>query len=301
MKRILDDLNIFCAVVETGSLKRASERLSVPHSTVSRRIEALEQSLGLTLLHRTTREVKVSTRGLELYQDCSPMLESIGSAVNMAIDAEVSFKGKLNVSMPVRAGLDFLGPWLIDFAVQHSELVLDVSLSNTNQDLIKDDLDLAFRVGPLPDSSAIALHLWDIPYVVCAHRDYVNRHKLLDKALSIAELEQLPSVIAKPASSWVLVDNCQEQVTANPNKALVVDDLALAQHAVNSGQYMAMLPQVMFDSTTMVEIPLQDLTPRTRVMYAYYLGRRHAQSQIKHLISYIKQRYLALATVNTRG
>ena len=76
---------------------------------------------------------------------------------------------------------------------------LDVSLSNDNKHLIKDDIDLAFRVGPLVDSSAIALHLWDIPYIVCAHRDYVEHHQLSGLTLSVEQLESLPGVITRPA------------------------------------------------------------------------------------------------------
>ena len=135
MKRVLDDLNIFCSVVENGSLKKAAEQLSMLHSTVSRRMDALEESLGLTLLHRTTREVKVSERGLELYQNCSPLFGSLKRSIDIAVDSEIQFKGKLKVSMPVRAGLDFLGAWLIDFASEHPDLKLDVSLSNSNKNL----------------------------------------------------------------------------------------------------------------------------------------------------------------------
>ena len=149
MKRVLDDLSVFCAVVEKGSLKQASELLGIPHSTVSRRIDALESALGLHLLHRTTREVKATSRGMQLYQDSAPLLESLASSVELAISSEVAFKGSLSVSMPVRAGLDFLGDWLIDFASQHEDLTLDLSMSNVNLNLIQENIDLAFRVGPI--------------------------------------------------------------------------------------------------------------------------------------------------------
>ncbi len=88
------------------------------------------------------------------------------------------------MSMPVRAGIDFLGSWLIDFASTHPELELEVSLSNTNKNLVQDEIDLAFRVGPLMDSSAIALHLWDIPYQVVAHRNYLVEHEITDNCIN---------------------------------------------------------------------------------------------------------------------
>ena len=291
MKKVLDDLAIFCAVVETGSLKKASEKLMMPHSTVSRRIEALENSLGLVLLHRSTRDVQVSALGKTLYQDCAQLIESIGQSINMAVDDEVQFRGKLNVSAPVKAGIDFLGGWLIDFATQHPELSLDISLSNTNKNLIKDDIDLAFRVGPLVDSSAIALHLWDIPYAVCCHQSFLETHQLKGKTLSQTTLESLPTVISRPAVKWAFVDSDSNEHLVAPNQSLTVDDLGVAYHAILSGQYLGFLPSVMIQSPDIVTLDVEGLSTRTRSMYAYYMGRRHAQSQIKHLIDYIKKRY----------
>lgn len=291
MKRVLDDLQIFCVVVQSGSLKKASEKLAIPHSTVSRRIEALEKQLGLTLLHRTTRAVKVSSRGQLLYEDCVQMLDSISQSIETAIDDEIQFKGRLNISMPVRAGLDFLGGWLIDFAAEHPDLKLDLSLSNSNKHLIKDNIDLAFRVGPLVDSSAIALHLWDIPYAICCHKSFAERHCVTQAGVNVTALESLPCVISRPASKWAFLDKDKNEHILTPNAELTVDDLGLACHAVSSGQYLAMLPTSMIEDDDIIELPINGLQPRTRIMYAYYLGRRHAQSQIKHLVGYIKARY----------
>lgn len=290
MKRVLDDLSIFCAVVETGSLKKAAEKIALPHSTVSRRIDALESSLGLTLLHRTTREVKVSSRGQELYQDCSPLFTSIQRSIDLAIDSEGEFKGKLKVSMPVRVGLDFLGAWLIDFASEHPDLTLDISLSNSNKNLIQDKIDLAFRVGPLMDSSAIALKLWDIPYSLVATKSYLKHHGIEGAVISVEQMESLPSVISRPTTSWVFINQQNQEVLFSPSQDLMVDDLGLAYHSVLKDSYLAMLPTSMIKDMDVVELSVEGLKPRTRIMYAYYLGRRHAQSQIRHIVNYIKQR-----------
>lgn len=293
MKRILDDLSVFCAVVEEGNLKRASARLAIPHSTVSRRIEALETNLGLRLLHRTTREIKVSKRGQALYEDCAGILQTVHSAIGNIVSDEIAFRGELKVSLPVRAGIDFLGGWLIDFAAQHPDLTLDLSLSNDNKNLLQEQIDLAFRVGPLPDSSAIALHLWDIPYVLCCTQSFLNHHRLTQCKLTTEQIEALPCVISRPARHWVFSDEQKQQVSLTPKPGLWVDDLGLARHAVLSGQFLGMLPRVMMQDTEALEVAVPLLRPRTRVMYAYFLGRRHSHSQIKRLTAYIRERYQA--------
>ncbi|WED23463.1 LysR family transcriptional regulator [Vibrio sp. JC009] len=290
MKRVFDDLNVFCAVVEKGSLKQASEFLGIPHSTVSRRIDALEDALELHLLHRTTREVKVTNRGLQLYRDCAPLLESLSDSVDLAIDDELRFKGSLSVSMPVRAGLDFLGNWLIDFASEHPELNLELSLSNVNLNLVQENVDLAFRVGPLTDSSAIALRLWDIPYSLCATNAFVAAHNINPDHVSLEQLAQLPAVISAPARTWTFMDQKMSEKKFQPGAKLVVDDLDLAYHAVKGGQFIGMLPSEMIKDPQVVELSVPDYKPRTRTMFAYYLGRRHTISQIRHIVDYIKQR-----------
>lgn len=294
MKRVFDDLSVFCAVVEKGSLKQASELLGIPHSTVSRRIDALENSLELNLLHRTTRDVTVTARGLQLYQDCAPLLESLKNSVNLAIDEEVQFKGSLSVSMPVRAGLDFLGGWLIDFASAHQDLNLDLSLSNIKLNLVQENVDLAFRVGPLVDSSAIALRLWDIPYVLCANEEFISNHNINPKHVSFAQLSQLPCVVSAPTSTWVFTDQQMKEQSIRPKAALMVDDLALAYHAVKSGGFIGLLPLEMIDETDTILLSVPNYTPRTRTMYAYYFGKRHTISQIRYIIEYIKQRRSSL-------
>ncbi|REL34977.1 LysR family transcriptional regulator [Thalassotalea euphylliae] len=304
MKKVLDDIQVFCAVVEQGSLKKASEQLGVPHSTVSRRLDALESSLGLDLIKRTTREISVTARGHQLYQECSPLLASLTNSINAAVADEIRFNGELSISMPVRAGVDFLGSWLIDFAADHPDLSLSIGLSNVNQNLVREQLDLAFRVGPLEDSSAIALHLWDIPYVVCAHKDLLIEAGLVcPKVMSTEQIQQititesqlsaLPAVVTLPASQWAFQSTDNQTHLFTTNQKLTLDDLGLAYHSVGNGRFVGFIPEVMHTNPEVLEINVEGLTPRTRAMYAYYYGRRHTISQIRHLVGYIKQRYAA--------
>lgn len=290
MKRVFDDLKIFVSVVEAGSLKRASEFLKTPHSTVSRRIDALEEALGLHLLQRTTREVKATHRGQQLYNECAPLLIALEHTVDLAIDEEVTFKGTLAVSMPVRAGLDFLGNWLIDFACEHQDLKLDISLSNVNLNLVQENIDLAFRVGPLVDSSAIALRLWDIPYSICTNRDFVSSHNINPEIVSLEQLQKLPSVISRPSKIWMFTDKEKRDVAVTPNAQLIVDDLSLAYHACKSGLFVGMIPDEMICDDEVIRLSVPNITPRTRTMFAYYLGKRHTMNQIRHVVEYIKDK-----------
>ena len=134
------------------------------------------------------------------------------------------------------------------------------------------------------------MHLWDIPYALCCHQSFLKRHSLAHDTLTLEQIALLPAVISKPAATWAFIDDESRDVNFTPNAKLTVDDLGLAYHALQSGQFIAMLPTSMIKSDEIVQLPLNNLRTRTRKMYAYYLGRRHAHSQIKHLIDYVRAR-----------
>ena len=291
MQRVLDDLIVFCQVVELGSLKQASLALAIPHSTVSRRIEKLEDNLGFPLLYRTTRHVTPTQRGKQLFDDCKPLLKSVDQAIKIAVNDEHTYRGQVKVSLPVRAGIDFLGEWLLDFASQFDGLVLDIQLSNRNENLAEQDIDLAFRVGPLPDASAIASYLWDIPYAVYATPAMVEQYGL-NNGVTLQQLETLPAAVARPAKRWFFETDDNDELAVSPNERFVVDDLGLVRSALLTDKALGMLPMSMAKNEGLESITLIEGKPRTRKMYAYYLGRRHPSSFVKQMINYVRARHV---------
>ncbi|BDY04173.1 LysR family transcriptional regulator [Ferrimonas sp. YFM] len=296
MRKLYDDLELFCAVVEAGSLKGASSTLGVPHSTVSRRIEALEREMGLSLLQRTTRQLKVTSLGEQIYQDCSPMLRSIKDSLTLAKEREQSFQGSLKVSMPVRAGLDFLGCWMLDFAADHPRMQLEMELSDTYEDMIHRDIDLAFRVGPLSDSSAVASRLWDIPYTLLAHPELLERHGVQGRILDISQLEQLPCIQVKPVMKWGFCSQEGQILYVQPGQGARVNDLALAHHAAGLGLGIVFGPREMHRNKDLVELQVEGWQPIQRTMYAYHIGKRHLNSRIQAIAEYVRQRRIQWET-----
>lgn len=191
--------------------------------------------------------------------------------------------------MPVRAGIDFLGGWLIDFAAQHDHLHLEIELSNENRNLIRGGVDLAFRVGPLVDSSAIALRLWDIHYSICATDTFIRDHNL-NGAVSLKSLSQLSTAVSLPIKQWSFTDQNQQTVNLIPDSVLTVDDLGLARHAVQTDKYIALLPDTMIEGTNIRKLEIAGHQPLTRTIHAYYLGRRYSISQIRHIVEFVRER-----------
>ena len=109
MQTLYDDLDLFCSVVNAGSFFKAAKNLGVPHSTVSRRIAALEQSLDEKLIERTTRQMHVTERGAQLFKQCDPLFQQLKVAISDALDEATELKGPFKISMPTRVGLGLHG------------------------------------------------------------------------------------------------------------------------------------------------------------------------------------------------
>jgi len=281
-------------VVTCGSFKQAAYRLDMPHSTVSRRISALENTLKQHLINRTTRQIRVTPMGMQVYQQCAPLLQQLKHTLSDTLADAQQLHGTMRITMPVRMGLDVLAKWLIAFGQQHPAIKLELQLSNANRDLLANDIDLAFRIGPLPDSSAIASRLWDIPYCLVASAELVERYQLLPTAFELDQLEQLPCVLAYPQMQWVFQQQTAGTVDIKPQAVLQVDDLALALHAATISCGIAYVPRVMAIAATsvqLVELSSPTWQPLTRTMYAFYAGTRHTAYRTKVVIDYVRQQY----------
>ena len=171
----LNALRSFLAVVNAGSFNKAASQLETSTAAVSRRVAGLERELGVRLLNRTTRRLDLTESGKQFYADVGAILQSLEEAEERISCASEQIRGTLRIAAPLTFGTQCLGPLLPEFLQQHPELRLQVQLEDQLTDLIADQVDMAIRIGSLPDSSYVATHIADIDRVVCAAPGYLQR------------------------------------------------------------------------------------------------------------------------------
>jgi DNA-binding transcriptional LysR family regulator len=153
-------LSAFVAVAEQASFTKAARKLGVGKGTVSRAVAELERQLGMELLHRTTHTVALSTAGVALYERTAPHLAALDVAVLKLPESATEPSGELRLTTPPDFGVAVLPELLLQFARRYPKISLDVWLTNTNIDLVKEGFDLAIRAGPaLKDSTLTARRL----------------------------------------------------------------------------------------------------------------------------------------------
>jgi DNA-binding transcriptional LysR family regulator len=166
-------MRIFVAVAEAGSLSAAARRLGLPLATVSRRLAGLEEEVGARLVARTTRRLTLSEPGRRYLEACRRILEQLDEADRLLVGARAQPQGTLAVTAPIVFGRLHVLPIVADFLHRHPRVDVRLHLVDRTLDLAEEDLDVAVRVGALPDSSLIATRVGAIHFVTCAAPGYL--------------------------------------------------------------------------------------------------------------------------------
>jgi DNA-binding transcriptional LysR family regulator len=165
----LNDIAVFVRVAQFESFSRAAHALGMPVSTVSRKVTALEERLGVTLVQRTTRKLSLTAQGRAYFNECSEPLSHLFDAERVLTERQKQPEGMLRISAPVILGQENFYAFLSAFLKSYPRVQLDLFITNLFLDLIVENIDVAIRFGELPDSSLIAQRIGkSVRYVVAA-------------------------------------------------------------------------------------------------------------------------------------
>ena len=169
----LEAMSLVLAVAEAGSLSAAARRLSTPVATASRKIGELETHLGAKLFDRSARKLALTDTGLSYVAALKRILGDLSEAERAASGEYASPKGELVITAPVGLGRTHLVPVVAEFLRSHPDITLRLLLNDRVLSFPEDHIDVALRVGTLPDSSLIAVRLGVTHRVVCASPTYL--------------------------------------------------------------------------------------------------------------------------------
>lgn len=185
-------LQVFVSVADHGGFAAAGRSLSMSPPSVTRIISALEHHLGTALFVRTTRSVGLTEAGERFHEDSRRVLTELAEAEEAAVGSHVTPRGELRITAPVMFGSMFVTPIIGDYLDLNEHVTADAVFVDRTVNLINEGLDVAIRIGDLPDSSLIATRVGSIRFVVFAAPDYLERngipahpdelrgHKLID-------------------------------------------------------------------------------------------------------------------------
>ena len=176
MARDLNDTLVFVKVVEHGSFISAAKALRLPKTTVSRKVQELEERLGAQLLHRTTRKLGLTEAGNVYFEHSQRIARELDEAENAVGQLQGGPRGWLRVTAPYSVGITWIAPLLGEFHARHPEVRVELQLANESLDIISGEIDVALRVGALADSNLVARRLAVFKTQIYASPLYLERH-----------------------------------------------------------------------------------------------------------------------------
>ena len=244
MKTSLENLismAMFARVVESGSLTAAAALLSVSKSAVSKRLAALEERLGVRLLHRTTRRITLTAEGAELFQHCLQLVRAADGAPELHPGSEP--RGLLRVSAPVVFSDALVADAIADFVRRYPEVEVDLRVSNAVVHLVGEQIDVAVRVSrALESSSLVARRLATAPQVACAAPSYIAARGTPATPADLRGHACLRFSRLRPEVEWRFRDGRSETVVP-VSGPIVSDDVEALRRAAVAGAGIIVLPR----------------------------------------------------------
>lgn len=195
-------MTIVLRVVEKGSFSAASRELGIPLATVSRKVNELETHLGIRLLVRTTRKVGLTDAGAAYVASARRILEEIDETERIAAGEFHAPRGELVLTAPVLFGRLYILPVVTDFLAAYPEINIRLLLLDRNLHLLDDHIDMAARIGPLPDSGMVATRIGSMRTVVCASPKLLAAHGIPKSPEDLVSLPCVNFEFLSPASAW---------------------------------------------------------------------------------------------------
>ncbi|MGP2409738.1 LysR substrate-binding domain-containing protein [Yersinia sp. 2553 StPb PI] len=174
----LSEMAIFVKVVETGSFSAVARQLGVSPSAISRSVSRLEKALATRLLQRTTRKLRLSESGEEVFKRCHAMLSAANSVMEVSGQYNLEPEGLIRISVPKAVGRFVVHPHIPEFLRRHSKIDVQLILDDRYVDLIDENIDLAIRITDQPPAGMIGRQLMTIEHLLCATPEYLAAHEV---------------------------------------------------------------------------------------------------------------------------
>ena len=223
-------MEIFVAVADEEGFAAASRKMGISPPVVTRAVAELEQRLGIKLLTRTTRHVKVTDAGKRYLEDARKILEDVTIAEEAAAGINAEPSGYLSITAPVLFGRKYVLPSILEYLDKYPKTEVNAIFLDRVVNLLEEGMDVGIRIGELSDSSMRAIRIGSVRHVLCASPDYLKKHGIPQ---SPAELTNHSIIIAANVSStatWRFSDELKVKVL--PRLSLNSNDAAI-QSAVN--------------------------------------------------------------------
>ncbi|MFA9217861.1 MAG: LysR family transcriptional regulator [Sphingomonadaceae bacterium] len=279
-------MSVFVAVGEEESFAAAARRLNLSPAAVTRAIAGLEEQLGVKLLLRTTRNVRLTEAGRRYLDDARSILASIAEANEAAAGINSAPKGNLSVTASVLFGKSFIMPCIVEFLREYPEVDVSAYFLDRVVNLVDEGIDVAVRIGHLPDSSLKALRVGTVRRVLCAAPSYLAQHGMPQHPADLLRHTIIAANGVSPRIEWKFgaVDD-PTMVRMKPRLMVTSNDAAIDAAVTGLGICRLLSYQVAGElSSGRLQVILADYEEAPWPVHVLHRESKFGASKVRHFI-----------------
>jgi DNA-binding transcriptional LysR family regulator len=289
-----ESIRAFTQVVISGGFAAAARDMGTSRSAVNKLVIALENELGVQLLHRSTRVVTPTETGLAFHERCVEILASLAEAERSLTQIQEEPRGRLKVNAPMTFGTMHLAPALADFMVRYPDLQVQLTLSDRFIDPIEEGFDITVRIAKPQTSASLIVHLLtSAPRVLCAAPGYLEKHGTPTHPNELHHHSCLHYGQLAVEDQWMLIGVDGEQMISVKG-VLCSNNGEVLRDAAVCGLGITLLPMFIVEQELQqrkLQIVLPDYHPPELSISVIYPVNRHLSTKVRLLVDFLQKRF----------
>lgn len=282
----IEQMRMFSLVAASMSFSKAAARLGTSAQNVSKNIRALEDELGVLLLHRTTRVVTLTESGRAFLPRCNRLLEDYDELKSVMRDEGASPRGNLVVTAPLTFGETHLLGAVEKYLAANPQVTLDLRLTDQHLSLIDEGIDLSIRIGKLQDSTLIARRLGETRLIACGAPSYLETHGIPEHPRDLDGHRCIFDTNRRTPGQWSFRDG-NEDISVAVRHRVRVNGASAVRRLVLCGEGIGVLPSYIIDEDIRrgALVPVLEAFEAERLpISALYLANRHLSRKVRAFI-----------------
>jgi DNA-binding transcriptional LysR family regulator len=282
------EMQVFAAVAQDQGFSAAARRLGLSAASVTRAVAALEKRIGTQLLTRTTRSVYLSEAGQRYLEDCRRILAEVQEAEDSAAGSHAQPRGQLTVTAPVLFGELFVTPLMVSFLTQFPDVTINALLVDRVVSVVEEGVDVAIRIGELPDSNHHAIRVGEVRRVICASPQFLAIHGRPKHPQELAQSPIIATSAIGQLKHWPFLERGEPlSVRVEPRLTVTANQAAITAAALGLGFTRVLSYQSASKvAAGELEIVLADFEMPPLPIHVLYQGGRKAAARIRSFVDF---------------
>jgi DNA-binding transcriptional LysR family regulator len=290
-------MTVFVAVAEEESFAGGARRLGMSPPAVTRAISALEDRLGVKLLNRTTRYVRVTDAGHRYLDDCRRIIHETDEADEAAAGINAEPRGHLAVTAPVMFGRLFVIPGIVDYLRRYPDMEVSAVFLDRVVNLLEEGFDVGIRIGELPDSSMRAIRVGQVRRVLCASPQYLAENGIPNSPSELINHKIVAASGVSPIMDWKF----DQDITVRVKPRLTVTSNDAAIEAIQEGLGISRLLSYQvapYVTSGQLQTVLGEFEPKALPVHVVHREGRYASAKVRTFVDLIVSRLQAAQALN---